>query len=202
MKIVEIFKSLQGEGREQGKICTFIRLSGCNLRCAWCDTSYAWEGGTEWEEEEILAAVRREGSRLICITGGEPLLQEEDVAHLARALQDRRYAVGIETNGTIDFCAVQPYAAVCMDVKCPSSGETSDLDLLSRITKRDDVKFVVKDDRDLVYMQEVLARYPIPGETIVEPVYGSNLQQIAGYILDHNLPVRFQVQLHKVIGVR
>ncbi|MDD1676300.1 MAG: radical SAM protein [Methanomicrobiales archaeon] len=202
MKVIEIFKSLQGEGREQGKICTFIRLAGCNLRCAWCDTSYAWEGGTELRDREILAAVEREGSRLICITGGEPLLQAEEVARLAQTLHVRGYSVGIETNGTIDFRSIQPYAAVCMDVKCPSSGETSNLELLSCITEKDDVKFVVKDNRDLAYMEEVLARHTVPGETIVTPVQGSNVQQIAGYVLDHDLPVRFQVQLHKIIGVR
>ena len=202
MKIIEIFRSIQGEGREQGKICSFIRFSGCNLRCTWCDTAYAREGGIDLGEREVLGAVERLGSRRVCITGGEPLLQKEEVVSLARVLWDRKYAVGIETNGTQDYRAVQPYAAICMDVKCPSSGETSNLELLSCITERDDVKFVVKDNRDLAYLEDVLEKYILPGEVIVTPVQGSNLQEIAGYILDHDLPVRFQVQLHKTIGVR
>jgi 7-carboxy-7-deazaguanine synthase len=202
MKIIEIFKSIQGEGRAQGKICSFVRLGGCNLRCAWCDTSYAWEEGNDTGIPEIVAGLQRLGSNLVCITGGEPLLQEEEVHTLVQALHASGYVVSIETNGTRDFSALQPYATVCMDVKCPSSGEESDLSLLDRITEKDDVKFVVQDRKDLSYMEQVLHDRKIRGEVIVTPVSGSNLRESAEYILDHDLPVRFQVQLHRILGVR
>jgi 7-carboxy-7-deazaguanine synthase len=202
MKIIEIFKSIQGEGRAQGKICSFVRLAGCNLRCAWCDTPYAWEEGTDADVPGIVAELLRMGSKLVCITGGEPLLQAEEVNTLVHILHASGYEVVIETNGTRDFSALQPYAAVCMDVKCPSSGEASDLGLLDHITEKDDVKFVVQDRRDLAYMERVLADRQIRGEVIVTPVFGSDLRESAEYILDHDLPVRIQVQLHRIIGVR
>jgi 7-carboxy-7-deazaguanine synthase len=202
MKVSEIFRSIQGEGRGQGKICTFIRLAGCNLRCAWCDTQYTWEGGIEMEQREILSEISRLGSRMICITGGEPLLQKDELLSLVRKLCREGYEIGIETNGTLDFTGFQPYAAICMDVKCPSSGEGSDLLLLAHISRKDDVKFVVNGVADLRYVEAVLADHDIPGEVIVTPVSGSDPGMIAGYILERGLPVRFQVQLHKVIGVR
>ena len=148
MKIADIFTSLQGEGVRQGTPCLFIRLSGCNLSCRWCDTQYARESGTEMGCDAILEQVWRENPRSVCITGGEPLLQTEALLPLLASLFRRGIAIDIETNGTIDFTPVQPYAAVCMDVKCPSSGEKSDLSLLSKIRPEDSVKFVVGDEED------------------------------------------------------
>ncbi|MDI6718720.1 MAG: radical SAM protein [Methanomicrobiales archaeon] len=201
MQISEIFRSIQGEGREQGRITTFIRSAGCNLRCRWCDTRYAWDGGTEMDIPGILERVEALGCRRICVTGGEPLLQD-DLPLLVETLFKGGYAVGIETNGTLDFAHLQPYAAICMDVKCPSSGEESDLSLLARITARDSVKFVVGGRADLAYAEGVIARYPIAGEVFVSPVFGSDYAEIAAYILEHDLPVRLQLQLHRIIGVR
>jgi len=202
MIVSEIFRSLQGEGKSQGRPCTFIRLAGCNLRCAWCDTSYAWEGGEKMSVIEVLDRVWLLNGRQICITGGEPLLQREEVLELLKKFRLHGYTVEIETNGTRDFRDLQPYASICMDVKCPSSGERSDLSLLPFITPRDCVKFVVADDNDLLYARAVMARCEIRGEIFISPVEGSDYRAIADYIVKENLPVRLQVQLHKILGVK
>ncbi|WP_292426201.1 radical SAM protein [Methanoregula sp.] len=202
MKISEIFTSLQGEGKNQGRPCLFIRLSGCNLACRWCDTAYAQEGGTEVSCEAILEQCWRENPHLVCITGGEPLLQKDALLSLLPSLHKRGTPVDIETNGTITFTDVQPYAAICMDVKCPSSGETSDLSLLRTIRPEDSVKFVVGNREDCEYAHRVMDSYAIAGEIFFSPVYGADYKPLVDYILRNNLPVRFQVQLHKVLGVK
>jgi 7-carboxy-7-deazaguanine synthase len=202
MKISEIFRSIQGEGRSQGLITTFVRLSGCNLDCRWCDTPYAREGGKEVPVEDVLRAVEFLPCRRVCITGGEPLLQLGEVTELAKRLHGAGYHVEIETNGTIDFSPLQPYASICMDVKCPSSGEESDLSLLSRIGHGDSVKFVVGDAGDLAYARQVMGSHPVRGEFLVSPVHGADAGALARLVLDWNLPARFQVQLHKILGVK
>ncbi|HVN66110.1 MAG TPA: radical SAM protein [Methanomicrobiales archaeon] len=202
MRISEIFRSIQGEGRSQGLITTFVRLAGCNLDCRWCDTPYAKSGGKEVPVEDVLRAVEFLPCRRVCITGGEPLLQMEEVARLAERLHGAGYRVEIETNGTIDFSPLLPHAAVCMDAKCPSSGEESDLSLLSRIGPGDSVKFVVGDAGDLAYARQAMTAHPIQGEYLVSPVYGSDVGPLARLVLDWNLPARFQVQLHKILGVK
>ena len=202
MIVIEIFRSLQGEGKNQGRPCTFVRLAGCNLRCAWCDTSYAWNEGEEMSVGEVLDRVWLLRGAYICITGGEPLLQREDLLELLKKFKLHGYSVEIETNGSLDFREMQPYASICMDVKCPSSGERSDLSLLSAITAHDSVKFVVADMDDLLYARAVMGRCRMGGEVFVSPVEGSDCRAIADYIVSENLPVRFQVQLHKVLGMR
>jgi len=202
MKIVEIFESLQGEGKNQGRPCLFIRLAGCNLSCRWCDTAYAQSGGTDIDYDEILEQCWRKNPRLVCITGGEPLLQKDALLSLLPSLYKRGTAIEIETNGTIAFADLQSFASICMDVKCPSSGETSDLSLLSTIRCADSVKFVVMDEGDCRYAKEVLDNYPIAGEIFFSPVCGTNYQPIIRYILENDLQVRFQLQLHKIIGVK
>ncbi len=202
MIVSEIFRSLQGEGENQGRPCTFVRLAGCNLRCAWCDTSYAREGGEEMSVIEVLDRVWLQNGKHICITGGEPLLQREEVLDLLKKFSLHGYTVEIETNGTRDFREVQPYASICMDVKCPSSGERSDLRLLPFITPRDCVKFVVADEDDLLYARAVMSQCEIRGEVFISPVEGSDYRAIADYVVKENLPVRFQLQLHKILGVK
>ncbi|MDD1673779.1 MAG: radical SAM protein [Methanomicrobiales archaeon] len=202
MMISEVFRSLQGEGMRQGRPCTFIRCAGCNLSCGWCDTPYAQKGGTGMSVEEVLEQVDTYGSAYVCITGGEPLLQREDVLLLARALHQKGILVDIETNGTRDFSALQPYAAICMDVKCPSSGEESDLSLLRKLTFQDAVKFVVQGEEDCQYLTSILSSYPMQGEVFVFPVYGTNYRYVADYVLENDLPVRFQVQLHRFLEIR
>ena len=202
MKVAEIFKSLQGEGKNQGKPCLFIRLAGCNLHCHWCDTGYARTGGREMSLDEILEQVWRVNLPYVCITGGEPLLQAAELEPLLASLKKKGTAIDIETNGTIDFNRCQPYATICMDVKCPSSGEESDLALLDAIRPDDSVKFVVGDEADCRYAQGVMETHRIAGEIFFSPVFGTDCKPMTKFILAGNLPVRFQVQLHKVIGVK
>src|SRR5512136_1450492 len=202
MKIAEIFKSLQGEGKNQGKPCLFIRLAGCNLNCQWCDTTYARTGGIEMGLDMILEQVWRTNPSYVCITGGEPLLQADELEPLLISLHKRGTAIDIETNGTFDFRILQPYASICMDVKCPSSEEQSNLALLDAIRPLDSVKFVVKDEADCQYAWEIILKYRIRGEIFLSPVYGSDYSLISKFIQVNNLPVRFQIQLHKIIGVK
>lgn len=202
MKIAEIFRSLQGEGKNQGKPCLFIRLAGCNLHCRWCDTAYAQTGGTEMSIDTVLEQVWRLNPSYVCITGGEPLLQLVELEQLAATLFLRGIAIDIETNGTINFTRLHPYASICMDVKCPSSGEQSDITLLDALRPQDTVKFVVQDEEDCQYALDIITRHKIPGEIFFSPVSGSDYRPLVRFILDNNLPVRFQVQLHKLIGVK
>jgi 7-carboxy-7-deazaguanine synthase len=202
MKIAEIFRSLQGEGKNQGKPCLFIRLAGCNLHCHWCDTPYAHTRGIEMDPDTVLEQVWRVNPTYICITGGEPLLQSDDLEPLLVLLHARGIVIDIETNGTINFTRLQPFASICMDVKCPSSGERSNLALLDMLCPEDSVKFVVADETDCQYALDIITSFKIPCEIFWSPVYGTDYQAIATFILDNNLPVRFQIQLHKIIGVK
>jgi 7-carboxy-7-deazaguanine synthase len=202
MKIAEIFRSLQGEGSNQGRPCLFIRLAGCNLHCCWCDTPYAQAGGSDMSIDAILEQVWHLNPPYVCITGGEPLLQGDDLEPLLSSLHARGTSIDIETNGTIDFSRLQPYASICMDVKCPSSGQKSNLGLLKSLRLKDSVKFVVKDETDCLYALEIITSYRISGEIFISPVFGSDYKMIAKFILDNNLPVRFQIQLHKIAGVK
>ncbi|MDD1730295.1 MAG: radical SAM protein [Methanospirillum sp.] len=203
MKIAEIFASIQGEGSFSGYPTLFIRFAGCNLRCRYCDTPAAQdEGGTVMDVTSIAEEVNRSGLSHVCITGGEPLLQQQDLLALLARLHDSGHEISIETNGTIDFRPSQQYATICMDVKCPSSGETSDLDLLTHIRKEDSVKYVIGTEGDLRYALETLKHNPVRGTIFWSPVFGSDPTYIVSFILDQKLPVRFQLQLHKVIGVQ
>ena len=203
MKIVEIFTSIQGEGLYSGYPTIFLRLAGCNLQCTYCDTPDAQKpDGKEMGVDDIAERVKRSGLLHVCVTGGEPLLQGEELLSLLQLLHDSDLEVSIETNGTIDFEPYQKFTSICMDVKCPSSGEQSNLALLSRIGLNDSVKFVIGSEDDIRYAHESMKRYPIKGTIFWSPVYGTDPQVVAAYILDNKLPVRFQLQLHKVIGVQ
>ncbi|MGA2913926.1 MAG: radical SAM protein [Methanoregula sp.] len=202
MKIAEIFKSLQGEGKNQGKPCLFIRLAGCNLHCRWCDTVYAQTGGIEMSLDTILEHAWRLNPSYVCITGGEPILQADDLEPLLASLHRRGTTIDIETNGTIDFTRLQLYASICMDIKCPSSREQSNLALIDALRPQDSVKFVVKDETDCQYARDIIAKRLIPCEIFFSPVSGSDYKTIVRFILINDLPVRFQLQLHKLIGVK
>jgi 7-carboxy-7-deazaguanine synthase len=202
MKIVEIFRSLQGEGKNQGKPCLFIRLAGCNLKCRWCDTPASQRDGREMSIDTIMEQVWRINPPYVCVTGGEPLLQPDDLEHLLSSLKKRGTEIDIETNGTMDFARFQPCASICMDVKCPSSGEQSNLSLLEKIRPKDSVKFVVQDERDCRYAEEVLQTCPVAGEIFISPVFGTDYKPLIRFVLASNLPVRFQLQLHKILGVQ
>jgi 7-carboxy-7-deazaguanine synthase len=152
--------------------------------------------------EAILKETARISPRLVCITGGEPLLQAGELEPLLASFRSDGIEVDIETNGTIDFTSLQPYASICMDVKCPSSGAESDLSLLAAIRPEDTVKFVVAGEDDCRYAQEVMHAYPIRGEIFFSPVAGTDPDPIVRFIVKNSLPVRFQLQLHKIIGVK
>lgn len=202
MKIAEIFTSIQGEGDTSGYPTTFIRFSGCNLRCRYCDTTAAQENcGALMDPSMIMEEVQRFGITHVCVTGGEPLLQQ-NLPALLKMLLKTGHVITIETNGTLDFRSCQDYATICMDVKCPSSGEKSDLSLLKWIRPEDSVKFVIGTDEDLRYAHETLKQNAVRGTIFWSPVFGTDPMKIVSYILDRNLPVRFQVQLHKIIGVQ
>ena len=201
MKIIEIFKSLQGEGPLSGTVTLFVRLSGCNLNCRWCDTKKSHNGGVWMSAEEIFEKIEKSGVSYVCITGGEPLLSKEELIPLLRILHNSGYKTEIETNGTIDFSDLQDYAQICMDVKCPSSGEMSDLELLKNLRKDDSVKFVVSDEADFCYAKDIIENYLINSQIFISPVWGSNCKKTAQMVITSGLPVRFQIQLHKIIGV-
>ncbi len=204
MRVAETFVSLQGEGIRQGMPCMFIRLAGCNLHCTWCDTQYSLgnTAGVEMSAEDVMEAAIASGISYVCVTGGEPLLQKEELLPLLAAMYEAGVTVDIETNGTIPFTDAQEYASVCMDVKCPSSGEMSDLALLAALRETDAVKFVIDDEADYVYMVEVLAAHPeLRAPVCITPVYGTDTQWLVETIIAEKLPVRFQLQLHKVVNI-
>jgi len=201
MMVNEIFRSIQGEGINQGRPCTFIRFAGCNLDCSWCDTRRARSGGREMNRDAILGRVRELGGRYVCITGGEPLMQGPPLLSLVQDLFSAGYAIDIETNGTLDFSPFQPYAGICMDVKCPSSGEKSNLALLPLLSDRDAVKFVVSDLKDCEYAAGVMRTVPHGTQVFFSPVGGTDPLVVARFLIREDLPARLQLQLHKVIGV-
>ncbi len=201
MRIADIFVSLQGEGPTSGYPTTFIRLAGCNLACSYCDTPESRIGGDELSIEEVVKHVSAKKPQHVCITGGEPLLQKADVALVAHMLICAGKKVTIETNGTIPFDDFPDEIVICMDVKCPSSGYSSDLSLLPTLKKTDAVKFVVETDEDLAFTEHIIYTHEIKAEIFISPVYGADYIRIASYILSKNLPARMQLQLHKFIGL-
>jgi 7-carboxy-7-deazaguanine synthase len=199
----EIFHSIQGESSFMGRPCVFIRLTGCNLRCTYCDTAYAFYDGRPSSVEHILAEVDRFACRLVEVTGGEPLMQEGSLA-LLKALCDRGYETLLETGGSLDIGQVDPRVHRIMDIKCPGSGmqirnRWENLDL---VTRHDDVKFVIADRQDFDWSIEVVRRHDLSARTNVlfSPVFG-RLEPIdlAGWLLATGEPVRMQLQMHKYI---
>jgi 7-carboxy-7-deazaguanine synthase len=217
MVITEIFKSIQGEGTRAGLPCIFVRLTGCNLRCAWCDTEYAFHGGTKYSLDEVLEKVRSfagEGAgrvSLVEITGGEPLLQPETPA-LAEKLLGEGYTVMIETSGERFVGALPREVIKIVDVKCPDSGEfdTFDEANLGAVDRKDEIKFVIASRRDYDFAREFTARHRLAErvhEVLFSPVFadpagrwpGLNARELAEWILADGLPVRLGLQLHKFI---
>lgn len=203
VKINEIYQSIQGESTYTGLPCVFIRTSGCNLRCQWCDTAYAFEEGEEKSLEAILQEVRGFDCRCVELTGGEPLLQKESL-HLITALLDEGYLVLIETGGSYPIDPVDPRAVIILDIKCPGSGMQSHMiwENLKWLKAKDEVKFVIADQRDYNWAKGVLAEHQELQNKIVHfsPVFGEmDPKQLAEWILKESVPVRLQVQLHKYI---
>ena len=209
VRVTEIFHSIQGESTRAGLPCTFVRLTGCPLRCVWCDTEYAFHGGTRMSIGEVLAAVEEKGCRLVEITGGEPLVQP-GAAVLAERLLAAGCTVLVETSGALDVSVLDDRVHRIMDLKCPGSGEEqrnlwSNLD---HLTGRDEVKFVVSGQEDFEWAAGVIRRLGLDrrvregslGALLVSPVWGmQGMEGLAESILASGLPVRFQTQLHKHI---
>ncbi len=209
LRVTEIFHSVQGESTRAGLPCTFVRLTGCPLRCAWCDTEYAFHGGERMSLDDIVARVRAFGTPLVEVTGGEPLVHR-GAFDLVRLLLDEGFTVLVETSGAIDVSPLDRRAHIIMDLKCPGSGESernlwSNLDHLSA---RDEVKFVVKDRADWEWTERVIRERGLDervragslGALLVSPVWGDvDLEQLAQWVLASGLPVRYQLQLHKLI---
>jgi len=199
----EIFRSIQGESTYSGTLCTFVRLTGCNLRCSYCDTPYAYEQGDRMDIDEVLQRVARYGTRLVEVTGGEPLLQEETPA-LARRLLEAGHQVLVETNGSLDIDLLPEGVVRVVDIKCPGSGMSERMlwENLQRLRPTDEVKFVITDRRDYDWAKEVVARYGLTEQVTVlfSPAFERlRPEELANWMVRDNFPVRFQVQLHKVV---
>ena len=203
LKINEIYASIQGESSHTGLPCIFIRLTGCNLRCSWCDTAYAFYAGNDLTIEETLQKVDTFGLPLVEITGGEPLLQE-DVYPLMEALLKKGYRVMLETSGALPIDKVPQRVIKILDIKCPGSGEEkkNHLENLKFLSPHDEVKFVLLDRADYEWSRDLLRKYDLAPSTQVlfSPVYDKlNLKDLSQWILKDRLAVRLQTQLHKVI---
>jgi len=203
LTVNEIFKSIQGESSFTGLPCLFIRLTGCNLRCTWCDTEYAFYEGKPKSVQDIMDAIEPLGVLLVEITGGEPLLQDE-VYDLMNALLAKHYQVLLETGGGVSVAKVPQQVIKILDVKCPGSGEDSRnlWDNLDHLNPHDEVKFVLADRADYEWSRTILQQHDVPNKAKVlfSPVYDRlDLKELAAWVLEDNLPVRVQTQLHKVI---
>ena len=203
LRLTEIFLSLQGESRSIGLPTVFVRLTGCPLRCQYCDTAYAFHGGEWWDYDGILAEVARHGVRHVCVTGGEPLAQKR-CPELLRRLCDAGYEVSLETSGAMDIGVADTRVSRVLDIKTPGSGEVARnlWDNLGKLTAHDQVKFVVCSREDYEWARAVLAEHRLADtcEVLFSPSFGQvDATALADWIVADRLPVRFQVQLHKLL---
>ena len=205
LRITEIFLSIQGESSHAGRPCSFVRLTGCPMRCVWCDSEYTFTGGERMSFEDIFARLEEFGCNLVEVTGGEPLAQKS-VFPFITELCARGYEVLIETGGFVSTEPVDPRAAIILDVKCPASGEAErnhwpNLSILR--TDKDEVKFVIADLADWDFAKEVIAKYDLENnakEILISPVFGiENLGEIAVSVASSGLKTRLNLQLHKYI---
>ena len=204
LRITEIFHSLQGETRTSGLPTTFVRLTGCPLRCQYCDTAYAFSGGENMTLDAILARVAGYAPRYVCVTGGEPLAQPNCIELLAR-LCDTGYQVSLETSGALDIAAVDARVSRVVDLKTPGSAEVARnrYENIALLTRNDQVKFVICSREDYDWAVSKLIEYRLDeraGEVLFSPSQGQlSPQLLADWIIADNLPVRFQLQLHKLL---
>lgn len=203
LQICEIFKSIQGESSRAGFVCSFIRLSSCNLRCRYCDTAYAWDNGTGQSIESILSEVKTHHTTLVEITGGEPLLQPETNG-LCQRFIDAGYTVLVETNGTIDISLAPAPVIRIVDIKGPSSGHAGTfLDKnYGLLRPGDECKFVISDREDFEWSVDIVRKRKL--HAIAQVIFSPNMkllepQQLAEWIVEENAPVRLGIQLHKII---
>jgi 7-carboxy-7-deazaguanine synthase len=219
MQITEIYKSVQGESTYAGVPCTFVRLTGCNLRCSWCDSEYSFYGGKKISEDEVLAEVQRLSPHLgyVEITGGEPMLQEREVVPLMQRLLDAGYNVLLETSGERGLDTVPKGVVKIVDVKCPHSGEpdTFRIDNLETLTTRDEVKFVISDRLDFDFARDFTLRHDLAWRVnaiLFSPAFAKDAtgsrdarhclmdpEQLVDWMLADNIPARLGLQIHKFI---
>jgi 7-carboxy-7-deazaguanine synthase len=209
LRVTEIFHSIQGESTWAGLPCTFVRLTGCPLRCVWCDTAYAFTGGTRMELDEIVRVVQGHGCPLVEVTGGEPLAHANAIPLVTRLL-DAGFTVLVETSGAFDISPLDPRAHRIMDLKCPGSGESHRnlWENLDHLTHKDEVKFVVGDRTDYEWARRAIREHALDrrvtagtlGGVLLSPVWGGiDLAELSGWILEDALPARLQIQLHKLV---
>ena len=203
LRITEIFHSLQGESRTVGCPTVFVRLTGCPLRCHYCDTRYAFSGGTWLSLQQILDQVAAFGTEHVCVTGGEPLAQK-GVTALLSALSDAGYRVSLETSGALDIAPVDARVSRVMDIKTPGSGESerNRMENLDCLKPLDQVKFVITDEADYQWSRELVLKRRLHErcEVLFSPVHGRlEAGLLADWVLRDRLPVRFQLQLHKLL---
>ena len=205
LRVTEIFRSIQGESTHAGRPCTFVRLTGCPMRCVWCDSEYTFTGGDHFHIDDVVAQVHALGCRLVEITGGEPLAQKE-AFELIKRLCDEGFEVLVETGGYVSTANVDERAKVILDVKCPASGEEprnhwENLDLLR--ANKDEVKFVVANRADWDYARSIIKKYDLEKRAravLVSPAWEQvDLQALADWIAESGLNIRMQLQLHKYI---
>ncbi len=207
MKVIETFSSIQGESTFAGLPCYFIRLSGCNLRCSYCDTMYAYVGGTLRAISSLAKDFVDSGMPIAMITGGEPLLQTKTPALAKALLEAGARPVLVETNGTLDIGGLPPGAVAVVDVKCPGSGSPNTFNLvnLDRLRLHDEVKFVLSDRADFEWAIDFVRRHALTGRchaVLFSPAAGRVApKELADWLLEERLPVRLQLQLHKTLGI-
>lgn len=203
LRVTEIFYSLQGESRPAGIPTAFIRLTGCPLRCRYCDTEYAFHGGRQMPIADILVEIEKFGARYVCVTGGEPLAQPNCLNLLSR-LADSGFRVSLETSGALDISDVDDRVTIVMDIKTPASGELdrNRWENLERLKPEDQIKFVVCDRQDYEWARGVLSEHDLTRRVSVlfSPAWGQGIDRpLAEWILEDRLEVRFQMQLHKIL---
>ena len=202
LRLTEIFHSIQGESTHAGRPCVFVRLTGCNLRCRWCDSEYTFTGGEKMSINDVMARVESYGCKLVEVTGGEPLAQSESF-DLIKRLCDDGYEVLIETSGSIDITPVDDRAKIILDIKCPGSGEVEKNRWanIDELRAHDEIKFVIADRSDYEWARHVIEERNLTRWTILfSPVWGElDLKPLAEWMLADRVPARLQTQLHKHI---
>jgi 7-carboxy-7-deazaguanine synthase len=203
LKIFEIFYSLQGESSRMGLPTIFIRLSGCPMRCHYCDTAYAFQGGSMMEVDDIMDTIKKYDTSYVTVTGGEPLAQKE-VLSLLKKLADQNYEVSLETGGGLSIKEVDPRIKIILDIKTPESGEEkkNHWENLNLIQVKDEIKFVLCSREDYDWAKKILDQYQLAAKchVLFSPVYQKlNGTDLGNWILEDRLPVRMQIQLHKLL---